>query len=81
MMKKIDRKIVLIRQMQAEIEHRSEVEEKAVQLIGEGKYEEAVALLQSLDDYGIQRMREEFDAIEAEEAAGRTEEAGDEACR
>ncbi len=62
---KIDRKIDLIKRMQAEMDHRAEVEEKAVQLITEGRHGEAVALLNSLDDSVIAGMQEEFEAIEA----------------
>ena len=64
-MQKIDRKIGLIKRMQAEMDHRAEVEEKAVQLITEGRHGEAVALLNSLDDSLIAGMQEEFEAIEA----------------
>lgn len=62
---KIDRKIDLIKRMQTEMDHRAEVEEKAVQLITEGRHGEAVALLNSLDDSLIAGMQEEFEAIEA----------------
>ncbi len=60
----IDRKIELIKRMQAEMDHRAEVEEKAVELIAEGRHGEAVALLNSLDDSVIARMQEEFEEIE-----------------
>lgn len=63
-MGKIDRKIGLIKRMQAEMDHRAEVEEKAVQLITEGRHGEAVALLNSLDDSVIARLQEEFEAEE-----------------
>lgn len=62
---RIDRKIDLIKRMQTEMDHRAEVEEKAVQLITEGRHGEAVALLNSLDDSVIAGMQEEFEAIEA----------------
>ena len=61
---KFDRKIGLIKRMQAEMDHRAEVEEKAVQLITEGRHGEAVALLNSLDDSVIAGMQEEFEAEE-----------------
>lgn len=64
-MQKIDRKIDLIKRMQAEMDHRAEVEEKAVQFIAEGRHGEAVALLNSLDDSVIAGMQEEFEKIEA----------------
>lgn len=67
-MGKIDRKIGLIKRMQAEMDRRAEVEEKAVQFITEGRHGEAVAILNSLDDNAIARMQEEFEAIEALEA-------------
>lgn len=58
---KIDRKIDLIKRMQAEMDHRAEVEEKAVQLITEGRHGEAVTLLNTLDDSLIAGMQEEFE--------------------
>ena len=61
---KIDRKIGLIKRMQAEMDHRAEVEEKAVKLIAEGRHGEAVELLNSLDDSVIAGMQEEFEAEE-----------------
>lgn len=68
-MGKIDRKISLIKRIQAEMDHRAEVEEKAVQLITEGRHGEAVALLNSLDDSVIARLQEEFKAEGRTEAA------------
>lgn len=62
---KIDKKAELIKRMQDELMHRADVEEKAVQLISEGRHEEAVELLNSLDDSVIAGMQEEFEAIEA----------------
>ena len=59
---KIDRKTELIKRMQNELKHRADVEEKAVQLITEGRHGEAVALLNSLDDSVIARMQKEFEA-------------------
>lgn len=67
---KIDKKIDLIKRMQAEMEHRAEVEEKAVELITEGRHGEAVDLLNSLDDSLIAGMQEEFEEIEAEGGNG-----------
>ena len=61
---KFDRKIGLIKRMQAEMDHRAEVEEKAVKLIAEGRHGEAVELLNSLDDSVIAGMQEEFEAEE-----------------
>ncbi|GFH90359.1 hypothetical protein IMSAGC002_01604 [Lachnospiraceae bacterium] len=61
---KIDRKIGLIKRMQAEMDHRAEVEEKAVQLITEGRHGEAVELLNTLDDSVIARLQEEFETEE-----------------
>ncbi len=47
-MKKIDRKIEEIRNMQEELDHRTQVEEEAVRLISECKFEEAIALLDTI---------------------------------
>lgn len=62
---KIDKKTDLIKCMQAELDHRAEVEKEAEQLITDGKHEEAVALFKSLDDNAIVRLQTEFEAIEA----------------
>lgn len=68
---KIDRKIGLIKRMQVEMDHRAEVEEKAVQLITEGRHGEAVAILNTLDDSVIAGMQEEFEAMEEGEEHGK----------
>lgn len=47
-MKKIDRKIEEIRKMQEELDHRTQVEEEAVRLISECRFEEAIALLDTI---------------------------------
>lgn len=54
-----DGKIDLIKRMQEELEHRSSVEEKAVQLICDGRQGEAVEMLNFLDDSVIAEMHEE----------------------
>ncbi len=65
----IDKKIELIRREQEELKHRAEVEEKAVQLITEGKHEEAVALLNSLDDGILAEIQMEMEMINEEPTA------------
>lgn len=57
-MKKIDRKIEEIRKMQEELDHRTQVEEEAVRLISECRFEEAIALLDTLDDALLQQEKE-----------------------
>lgn len=57
-MKKIDRKIEEIRRMQEELDHRTQVEEEAVRLIPEYRFEEAIALLDTLDDALLQQEKE-----------------------
>ena len=57
-MKKIDRKIEEIRRMQEELDHRTQVEEEAVRLISEYRFEEAIALLDTLDDALLQQEKE-----------------------
>ena len=57
-MKKIDRKIEEIRRMQEELDHRTQVEEEAVRLISECRFEEAIALLDTLDDALLQQEKE-----------------------
>lgn len=47
-MKKIDRKIEEIRNMQEELDRRTQVEEEAVRLMAECRFEEAIALLDTI---------------------------------
>lgn len=68
-MVKIDRKAELIRRMQAEMDHRAKVEEKAVELITEGRHEEAMAQLNSLDDSILAEIQMEMDAMNEEPTA------------
>ena len=48
-MKKIDRKIEEIKKMQEELYHRTQVEQEAEALIFQCRFEEAIALLDTLD--------------------------------
>ena len=48
-MKKIDRKIEEIKKMQEELDHRTQVEQEAEALIFQCRFEEAIALLDTLD--------------------------------
>lgn len=48
-MKKIDRKIEEIKKMQEELDHRTQVEQEAEALICQCRFEEAIALLDTLD--------------------------------
>ena len=59
-MNKIDEKVKAIRETQAELDHRTEVENRAIQLIGECRFQEADDLLHSLDD---SILKDEWDAI------------------
>ncbi len=74
---KIDKKIALIKRQQAEMEHRNRVEKQAEQLICEGKYKEAIALLNSLDDSILPKLQAEFKAIEVSETDTEREEKSD----
>lgn len=49
-MKKIDKKIAEIKQLQAELDHRTKIEQEAEKLICQCRFEEAIALLATLDD-------------------------------
>ena len=49
-MERIDEKIEEIKKLQAEIEHRKEVEHEVEELICQGRCEEAVRLLMTLDE-------------------------------
>ena len=60
-----DGKTGLIKRMQEELHHRTDVEERAVRLICEGKHEAAMELLGSLDDSLITGMSENMDGQRA----------------
>ncbi len=49
-MDKYDKKIQKIKELQEELDHRKEVEDKVFRLFAEGKFEEGKALLDTLDD-------------------------------
>lgn len=57
-MKKIDRKIEEIKKIQEEIDHRTQVEKEAEALICQCRFEEAIALLDTLDDALLQQEKE-----------------------
>lgn len=58
-MKKIDEKIVEIKRLQAELDHRTKVEQEAEKLICQCRFEEANALLATLDDNRLlQQLKE-----------------------
>lgn len=47
----------VVKQLQAELEHRTEVEHQAEQLIVNGEYEKAKELLQTLDDTKVRELK------------------------
>ena len=57
-MKKIDRKIEGIKKMQEELDRRTQVEKEAEALICQCRFEEAIALLDTLDDALLQQEKE-----------------------
>lgn len=57
-MDKYDKKIQKIKELQEELDHRKEVEDKVFRLFSEGKFEEGKALLDTLDDEKAMELAE-----------------------
>ncbi len=55
------KRIDLVKKLQKEMDRRTEIENVAVQLISEGKCEEATALLSSLDDNVVKEIVDELE--------------------
>ena len=58
------KRIDLVKKLQKEMDRRTEIENVAVQLISEGKCEEATALLSSLDDNVVKEIVDELERAE-----------------
>jgi len=56
---RLDKMIARTKELQKEIDHRHEVEEKVFELFSEGKFEEGDALLATLDDDKARELMEE----------------------
>lgn len=56
---RLDKMIARTKELQKEIDHRHEVEEKVFELFSEGKFEEGDALLATLDDDRARELMEE----------------------
>nr|DAV98900.1 MAG TPA: hypothetical protein [Caudoviricetes sp.] len=65
-MDKYDKKIQKIKELQEELDHRKEVEDKVFRLFSEGKFEEGKALLDTLDDEKVMELAEGDVAAEEE---------------
>lgn len=68
-MDKYTQKIKAIKDLQEELDHRKEVEDKVFRLFSEGKFEEGKALLDTLDDEKAMELAEGDVAAEKEEKA------------
>lgn len=68
-MDKYTQKIKAIKDLQEELDHRKEVEDKVFALFSEGKFEEGKALLDTLDDEKVMELAEGDVAAEEEEKA------------
>ena len=55
---RLDKMIARTKELQKEIDHRHEVEEKVFKLFSEGKFEEGDALLATLDDKKVMELAE-----------------------
>ena len=67
---RLDRRMSRTKELQAELDHRTEVEEKVFRLFSEGKFEEGKALLDTLDDEKVLELAEGDVAAEKELASG-----------
>lgn len=59
----MDKKVENIKALQAELDHRTEVEEKVFRLFSEGKFEEGKALLDTLDDGKVRELMEDNGSV------------------
>ena len=65
---RLDKMIARTKELQKEIDHRQEVEEKVFRLFSEGKFEEGDALLDTLDDKQVMELAEGVVATEKKSA-------------
>lgn len=65
---RLDKMIARTKELQKEIDHRQEVEEKVFRLFSEGKFEEGKALLDTLDDGKVMELAEGVVATEKKSA-------------
>jgi gamma-glutamyl:cysteine ligase YbdK (ATP-grasp superfamily) len=65
---RLDKMIARTKELQKEIDHRHEVEEKVFKLFSEGKFEEGDALLDTLDDKKVMELAEGVVATEKKSA-------------
>lgn len=61
----MDKRAELIKKMQEEMDRRTKIENEAIQLMCEGKFEQATDLLSSIDDSIIREISEELDKLDA----------------
>ena len=67
-LERLDRKISRIKELQKELDHRKEIEEKVFKLFSEGKFEEGDDLLATLDDKNVMELAEGVVATEKKSA-------------
>lgn len=60
----MSKRIDLVRKLQKEMDRRTEIENIAIQLVSEGKCEEATAMLDSLDDNVVKGIVDELEQAE-----------------
>lgn len=65
---RLDKMIARTKELQKEIDHRQEVEEKVFKLFSDGKFEEGDALLDTLDDKQVMELAEGVVATEKKSA-------------
>lgn len=62
-MKKIDKKAELIKRLQAERDRRTQLENRAVTMIGNNELEKAIELIHTIDDTVIRDIEKELDRL------------------
>lgn len=65
-MSRWDKRMDLTKKLQEELDRRTKVEEEAIQLISECKFEEANILLRSIDDSIVRQIAKELDDLDTE---------------
>ncbi len=72
-MNRIDKRLELLKKLQAEMDHRTQIEEEAYRLISNCEFAKANDLLKTLDDEIIRQIERELDELDGEEAEALTE--------
>lgn len=72
-MNRINKRAELLKKLQEELDHRTQVEKEVVQLIGNCEFEKANDLLATLDDEIVRQIERELDGLHDEKSAENSE--------